>query len=270
MFSKLPQSSFTALSPVLNQWFVCLFDEIYLCLDSEQCDCRELTVFCSSAWAGTWHAQTSDMLIGDKWMNWCWSWNSNTLATWCEKLTHLKRPWCWKRLRAGGEGDRGWDGWMASLTQWTWVWVDSGRWWWTGRPGVLQFMGSQRVGHDWVTELNESLPNVLEAKKENSRKRGWLIEPYAPKRVRAGKSLGDTVLLVAWERAWPDAGGGKVFTAEWAVGVGAKEKLGSLIRDRHGWRWEDLFFSFKDKWVLRLLEKENSQCGKRFQNDHLT
>ena len=59
--------------------------------------------------------------------------------------THLKR---WERLRAGGEGDdRGWDGWMALLTRWTWVWVDSGSWWWTGRPGVLQFMGSQRVGH---------------------------------------------------------------------------------------------------------------------------
>ena len=80
---------------------------------------------------------------------------ADTLATWCEELTHLKRPWYWERLRAGGEGDdRGWDGWMASLTQWTWVWVDSGSWWWTGRPGMLQFMGSQRVGHDWVTELS--------------------------------------------------------------------------------------------------------------------
>ena len=70
-------------------------------------------------------------------------------------LTHWKRPWCWERLRAGGEGDdRGWDGWMASPTQWTWVWVDSGSWWWTGRPGVLWFMGSQRVRHDWATELN--------------------------------------------------------------------------------------------------------------------
>ena len=60
-----------------------------------------------------------------------------------------------ERLSVGGEGDdRGWDGWMASPTQWTWVWVDSGTWWWTGRPGVLQFMGSQRVGHDWATELN--------------------------------------------------------------------------------------------------------------------
>ena len=69
----------------------------------------------------------------------------------------LKRPWCWERLRAGREGeDRGWDGWMASPTQWTWVWVwvDSRSWLWTGRPGVLWFMGSQRVGYDWATELN--------------------------------------------------------------------------------------------------------------------
>ena len=77
------------------------------------------------------------------------------LATWCEELTHWKRPWCWERLRAGGEVDgRGWDGWMASPTQWTKVWVDSGSWWWTGRPGVLWFMGFQGVGHDWATELN--------------------------------------------------------------------------------------------------------------------
>ena len=62
---------------------------------------------------------------------------------------------CWKRLRAGGEGDnRRWDVWMASPTQWTWVWLNSRSWWWTGRPGVLQSMGSQRVGHDWATELN--------------------------------------------------------------------------------------------------------------------
>ena len=89
------------------------------------------------------------------WKEWCWGWNSNTLATWCKELIHLKRPWCWEILRAGGEeDDRGWDGWMVSPTRWTWVWVDSGSWWWTGKPAVLQFMGSQRVGHDWVTELN--------------------------------------------------------------------------------------------------------------------
>ena len=65
------------------------------------------------------------------------------------KLTHWKRPWCWERLKAGGEGDdRGWDGWMASPTQRTWVWVSSGSWWWTGKPGVLRFMWLQRVGHD--------------------------------------------------------------------------------------------------------------------------
>ena len=101
----------------------------------------------------SWSSRRS--VLGVHWKDWCCSWNSNTLATWCKELTHWKRPWCWEGLRAGGEGDdRGWDGWMASPTQWTWVWVDSGSWWWTGRPGMLRFMGSQRVGHDWVTKLN--------------------------------------------------------------------------------------------------------------------
>ena len=95
-----------------------------------------------------------DQSLGVHWKDWCWSWNSSTLATWCEELTHYKRPWWWERLRAGEGDGRGWDGWMASLTRWTWVWVDSGGWWWTGRPGVLWLMGSQRVGHDWATELN--------------------------------------------------------------------------------------------------------------------
>ena len=78
-----------------------------------------------------------------------------SLATSCKELTQWKRLWCWEGLGAGGEGDdRRWDGWMASLTRWTWVWVNSGSWWWTGRLGVLRFMGLQRVGHDWATELN--------------------------------------------------------------------------------------------------------------------
>ena len=85
----------------------------------------------------------------------CWRWNSNTLATWCEELTHWKSPWCWERLKAGGEGDnRGWSGWMALPTQCIWIWVNSGSWWWTGRPGELQSVGLHRVGHDWATELN--------------------------------------------------------------------------------------------------------------------
>ena len=95
------------------------------------------------------------LVLGVNWKDWCWSWNSNTMANWREELSHLKRPWCWEGLGAGGEGDdRGWDGWMASPTRWTLVWVNSGSWWWIGRPGVLRFMGSQRVGHDWATELN--------------------------------------------------------------------------------------------------------------------
>ena len=76
------------------------------------------------------------------------------MATSWEELTHWKRLWCWEGLGAREEGDdRGWDGWMASLTRWTWVWVNSGSWWWTGRPGVLRFMGSQRVGLDWAADL---------------------------------------------------------------------------------------------------------------------
>ena len=73
---------------------------------------------------------------------------------WCKELTHLKRPWCWERLKVGEGEDREWDGWVAPLAQWTRVWVNSRSWWWTGRPGVLQSMDSQRVRHDWATELN--------------------------------------------------------------------------------------------------------------------
>ena len=66
-----------------------------------------------------------------------------------------KKPWCWERLKAGGEGEgRGWDGWTVSPTRWTWVWASFGIWWWPGKPDLLQSMGSQRVGHDWATELN--------------------------------------------------------------------------------------------------------------------
>ena len=83
----------------------------------------------------------------------------NLLFTWCEELTHWKRPWCWEKLKAGGEGeDRGWDGWVASSTQWTWVWANSGSWWWTGKPGMLQSMGLQRVRHNW-TEFVKQLFN---------------------------------------------------------------------------------------------------------------
>ena len=78
------------------------------------------------------------------WKDSCSSWSSNTLATWCKHLTHWKTPWCWERFRPRGEGDnRGWIGWMSSSIQSTWVWENSGRQWRTGKPGVLQLMGSQ-------------------------------------------------------------------------------------------------------------------------------
>ena len=107
---------------------------------------------------------------GDQfWKDWCWSWNANILATSWEELTHWKRPWYWEGLGARGEGDnKGWDGWIALPSQWAWVWVDSGSLWWTGRPGVLRFMRSQRVGHDWGTELTwTDKPSALPSEAKN-------------------------------------------------------------------------------------------------------
>ena len=108
-------------------------------------------------WTARWLNPSilKEISLNIHWKDWWWSWNSMWTFTWCEELTHWKRPRCWERLRAGGEGDdRGWDDWWASLTQWAWVWASSGSWWWTGKSGVLQSMGSQRVRHDWGTELN--------------------------------------------------------------------------------------------------------------------
>ena len=132
---------------------------------------------------------------------WCWSWNSNPLATWCKELTHWKRPWCWERLKAGAEGDaRGWDVWMASPTRWTWVWVNSGSWWWTGKPGVLQSVGSQSWTRlsDW-TELNLGW----------SCDRLWLIKCRRNKvmwvlslGLARSYSFSSHFLVSPWEEAW--------------------------------------------------------------------
>ena len=87
-------------------------------------------------------------VLNNDWKDWCWSWNSNTLATWWEELTHLKRPWCWERLKAGGEGDdRAWDGWMVSPTQWTWVWVS---------PGVGDGQGGLGCCSPWVSKESDT------------------------------------------------------------------------------------------------------------------
>ena len=149
------------------------------------------------------------------WKEWCYSWNFSTLATWCEELTHWKRLWCWEGLGAGGEGvDRGWDGWMASLTRWMWVWVNSRSWWWTGRPGVLWFMGSQRVGHDWVTELNWTIQSM-----EFSRPEYWSGLPFPSPGESSQPRDRIQVSLIA----------GRLFTS-WAIReaqvaeIGVKEK----------------------------------------------
>ena len=110
-------------------------------------------------------------ILNIHWKYWGWSSSPSTLATWCKELIHWKRPWCWERLKAGQKGDdRRQDGWMASPTQWTWVWASSRSWLRTGKPGVLQSMGSQRVRHDWATELNWELVHSRDSlEKEHKR-----------------------------------------------------------------------------------------------------
>ena len=121
--------------------------------------------------------------LGFLWKEWCWSWNSGTLATSCEELTHWKRLWCWEGLGTGEEGDdRGRDGWMASLSRWTRVWVNSGSWWWTGSPGMLRFMGSQGQTRlsDW-TELN------------------WMAMKSSPLMMKFCCSLQNSFLASVWK-----------------------------------------------------------------------
>ena len=130
---------------VLKNW--CLLTVVLEKTLESPLDCKEIQSV---------HSKGDRSVLGVHWKDWCWSWNSNTLAISCEELTHWKRPWCWERLQAGGEGnDRGWDGWMASPTQQTWVWVDSGSWWqreaW--RAAVHGVAKSRTRLSDW-TELN--------------------------------------------------------------------------------------------------------------------
>ena len=107
-----------------------------------------------------------------------------------------KWPWCWERLKAGGEGeDREWDGWMTSPTQWPWVWVNSRSWWWTGRPGMLRSMGSQRIGHKWATELNW-LPPFVQGEAETSVLRPLVVWLY----FRDGGWKAD------WQLCWAGSG----------------------------------------------------------------
>ena len=133
----------------------------------KKAECWRIDVFELQYWrrllSVPWTARISNQfsrksVLNIHWKDWCWNWNFNTLAIWCKELTHWKRLWCWERLKAGEEGDdRGWCGWMASLTQWACVWAGSRSWWWTGKTGVLQSIGLQRVRHDWVTELKRLL-----------------------------------------------------------------------------------------------------------------
>ena len=139
---------------------------------------KQVIILHKSSTDDSYQSILKEISPGCSWKEWCWSWNSSTLATSYEELTHWKKLWCQDGLGAGEGDDRGWDGWMASLTRWTWDWVNSGSWWWTGRPGMLRFKGSQRVGHDWATELNlteDSVKVVSSVTAMNSNKHGFAL-----------------------------------------------------------------------------------------------
>ena len=130
-------------------------------------------------------------------------------------------PWCWEGLGAGGEGDDwGWDGWMALPTRWKWVWVNSGSWWWTGRPGVLRFMGSQRVGHDWATELNWT--------KYKPRVENWVlfltIQSMGSQRVGQDWAIN---IFTLWEIMSRGEGGGVGWRTEWKFFLGTCKMSGT-------------------------------------------
>ena len=135
----------------------------------KKAECQRIDVFKLWCWRrllrAPWTAKRSNQSTLRKsnleyyWQDWCWSWRSR-----CKQLTHWESPWCWERLRAEREeGVRGWDGWMASPMQWTWTWANFGRWWGTGRHGVLQSMGLQRVGHNWATEWQQTFTSYAKS-----------------------------------------------------------------------------------------------------------
>ena len=122
------------------------------------------------------------------------------LRTWCEELTHWKRPWCWERLKAGEGNDRERDDWMASPTQWTWIWTSSGKWWGTGKPGMLQSMGSQRDGNNWATEQQQISP---ERELYNSKdKQGPSLHPQKLTQLVGHRYFLNIYHLVDWLNRW--------------------------------------------------------------------
>ena len=158
----------------------------------ESLDCKEIQPA---------HSKGNQSWIFIHWKDWCWNWNF--LVTWCKILWSPdaknwligKDPWWWERLKTGGEGDdRGWDGWMASLTRWTWVWASSGSLWWTEKARMLQSMGLQRVRHDWATELTWtevmfSISNFCLIYEQPLHERPWCDTGVMMQREEAGEVL---------------------------------------------------------------------------------
>ena len=154
----------------------------------KKAECRRIDAFELWCWRRLlrvpWTARRS--VLGVHWKDWSWSWNYNVLATWCEELAHWKRPWCWARLKTGEGDDRRWDGWMASLTLWTWVLVGSGSWWWQGGLACCSPWGRNELDTtEWLNWTEVNLPLELrESLRGWSLNKRWdterLLSPGAP------------------------------------------------------------------------------------------
>ena len=156
--------------------------------------------------------------------DWCWSWYSNTLDNWCVEPTHLKRPWCWERLKAGEErDDRGWDGWMASPTRWTWVWVSSGSWWWTGGLACRSPWGHKESNTterlNWTEWSHVSLVTQM-VKNPSAVQKTWVWSLGQEDALEKGMTTHFSIL--AWKIPW---------TSE---EPGRRQPMGSQ-RVRHDW-----------------------------------
>ena len=160
------------------------------------------------------------------------------------RANSLKRPWCWERLKEGGEGDnRGLDGWMASPTQRTWVWASFGSWWWTGKPGMLQSMGSQWVGHNQETELNWTKPMVQRLKHlPTMRETGvWSLHQEDP----LEKDMATHSSMLLWRIPWTEEPGGLQSMGSQRVGHdwATEQQLSTQmngVRLREAWHWDEL------------------------------
>ena len=167
-------------------------------------------------------------------------------------MTHWKRPWCWERLKAGGEGDdRGWDGWIASPTWWTWVWTSSGSWWWTGKPGVLQSMGVTELGMtewlNWTERKSKILSNTFiplnqeeECTETTTERPAWALLCQSPRLHYSVVFPDDRLTIPSVGENFPKDLKGKLKMTDIVSGLHKEMLTIKIFRILYGWMLYDM------------------------------